>query len=116
MVPFSLLKSLVKFLGKHSNKRLNHSRGAITLWLCKMLIKNIPSMPCASSGEKCFLNYGVNYVSKVLLNNADSGLIVKLWTVLIVGEQFEFNYLFLLPFPNFLYMSSCHIMYRNLKT
>ncbi|RMX40131.1 hypothetical protein pdam_00002238 [Pocillopora damicornis] len=51
VVPFSQLKCLVKFLGKHSNKRLNHSKGAITLWLCKILIKNIPTVPCALSEQ-----------------------------------------------------------------
>ena len=51
MVPLPLLASLLKFLGKHSTKRLNHAKGAITLWLCENLIKNIPVEPTASSGK-----------------------------------------------------------------
>ncbi|PFX20859.1 HEAT repeat-containing protein 1 [Stylophora pistillata] len=51
IVPFPLLKSLVKFLGKRSNRRLNHAKGAITLWLCKVLIKTIPAEPHALSGQ-----------------------------------------------------------------
>ncbi|XP_078352830.1 HEAT repeat-containing protein 1-like isoform X2 [Oculina patagonica] len=51
MVPLPLLTSLLKCLGKHSTKRLNHAKGAITLWLCEILIKNIPAESPASSGH-----------------------------------------------------------------
>jgi len=50
-VPKPLLTSLLRFLGKHSTKRLNHAKGAITLWLCGNLLKNIPANSQASIGK-----------------------------------------------------------------
>jgi len=42
---------LIRFLGKHSTKRLNHAKGAISLWLCGNLLKSIPANSQASSGK-----------------------------------------------------------------
>ncbi|XP_068676688.1 HEAT repeat-containing protein 1-like isoform X1 [Montipora foliosa] len=50
-VPLHLLGSVTKLLGKHSTKRLNHAEGAITLWLCGILIKTLPTRSDAACGE-----------------------------------------------------------------
>ena len=54
-IPLHLLGSVTKLLGKHSTKRLNHAEGAVTLWLCGILIKTLPTPSDAACGKGCFL-------------------------------------------------------------
>ncbi|KAJ7330602.1 HEAT repeat-containing protein 1 [Desmophyllum pertusum] len=42
---------LAEILGKHSTKRLNHAKGAITLWLCGNVLRKLTVNPDASSGH-----------------------------------------------------------------
>ena len=55
-IPEPLLISLVRLLNKQSTRRIVHARAAITLRLCKNVMRNMPAVASASSGNLTTFN------------------------------------------------------------